>query len=105
MLVLTRKCEESVIIGNDIVVVVGKVSGGKVKLRVDAPRRVTVLRGELALPVDREDRQANARRSLMKIETISPIETMDAATGDGAAARRHEELAVTRTMFLKDGET
>jgi carbon storage regulator len=61
MLVLTRKRDESVMIGNDILVVVGKVSGGRVKLRVTAPRQVTVVRGELAA---RQQQEVDASKSV-----------------------------------------
>ena len=47
MLVLTRRTEESVVIGGNIVITVLGVEGEKVKLGIDAPREVTILRSEL----------------------------------------------------------
>jgi carbon storage regulator len=47
MLVLTRKLLEKLYIGDDICVTVVRVEGGQVRLGVDAPRSVPVLRGEL----------------------------------------------------------
>ncbi len=47
MLVLTRKRCESIRIGNDIVVKVIKTAKGCVKLGIEAPAHVRVLRGEL----------------------------------------------------------
>lgn len=47
MLVLTRKEEETIRIGDDIVVKVVKTHGGRVRLAIDAPLEVPILRGEL----------------------------------------------------------
>lgn len=46
-LVLTRRPEESIIIGDDIVVTVLGVSGNQVRIGVDAPRNVSVHREEI----------------------------------------------------------
>ena len=48
MLVLTRKRDELIRIGSNIVIRVIKTSGGSVKLGIEAPASVRVLRGELA---------------------------------------------------------
>ena len=47
MLVLTRKENETIRIGNDIEITLIRVRGGGVRVGVDAPRDVKVLRGEL----------------------------------------------------------
>jgi len=47
MLVLTRKRTESIKIGDDIVVKVIHTGKGTVKLGIEAPNHVRVLRGEL----------------------------------------------------------
>ncbi|MEQ8211881.1 MAG: carbon storage regulator [Lacipirellulaceae bacterium] len=47
MLVLTRKEDESIRIGDDIVVKVVKTHGGRVRLAIEAPLEVPILRGEL----------------------------------------------------------
>ncbi len=48
MLVLTRKKTESIKIGNDIVITVIQTGKGTVRLGIEAPAHVRVLRGELA---------------------------------------------------------
>jgi carbon storage regulator len=50
MLVLTRKVEESIMIAENVVVTVLSVSGGKVRLGVQAPREVPVVRKEVSQP-------------------------------------------------------
>jgi len=47
MLVLTRKLMEKLYIGNDVCVTVVRLEGGQVRLGIDAPREVTVVRAEL----------------------------------------------------------
>lgn len=53
MLVLTRKKNEMIQIGNDIVVKVISTGRGKVKLGIEAPANVRVLRSELVNAVGR----------------------------------------------------
>ena len=47
MLVLTRKLMEKLYIGNDVCVTVVRLKGGQVRLGIDAPREVAVVRAEL----------------------------------------------------------
>jgi carbon storage regulator len=47
MLVLTRKLMEKLFIGDDICVTVVRVEGGQVRLGIDAPRDVSIVRAEL----------------------------------------------------------
>ena len=47
MLVLTRKAAETIRIGDDIVVKVIKTGSGTVKIGIEAPAHVRVMRGEL----------------------------------------------------------
>lgn len=55
MLVLSRKVGERLIIGDDVVLVVSKISGNRVTFAIDAPAEVRVVRGELApLPPEPE---------------------------------------------------
>lgn len=57
MLVLTRRIDESVVIGDGITVtILGIDRNGQVRLGIDAPRSVRILRGEL----QREVADANA---------------------------------------------
>lgn len=47
MLVLTRKLQETIKIGDDVTIYVLRVKGNTVRLGIDAPRQVRVIRGEL----------------------------------------------------------
>ena len=47
MLILTRKLGETIAIGDDIEVVIAEINGAQVRIGVDAPRHIAVLRQEL----------------------------------------------------------
>jgi carbon storage regulator len=64
MLHLDRREEESIIIGDDIEVVVLSIEGTKVKLGIRAPRSKEVLRGELCEKFRRWRRDDGADRSV-----------------------------------------
>jgi len=51
VLVLTRKLEESVVIDERIVVTVLEVHGDRVKLGIEAPRDIGIVRSELLLQI------------------------------------------------------
>lgn len=53
MLVLSRKREESIRIGGDVVVAVLEIHGRRVRLGVEAPAQLRVLRSELTTAVAR----------------------------------------------------
>ena len=58
MLVLSRQRDESIIIGDDIVVTIVDVRGDKVKLGIDAPQDVSVHRREVYEAIRRENQHA-----------------------------------------------
>lgn len=47
MLVLTRRIGESILIGDNIVITVNEIKGGRTILGINAPKDVKVFRGEL----------------------------------------------------------
>ena len=46
MLVLSRKSTERIHVGDDVVVAVVEIRGNKVRVGIDAPREIHVVRGE-----------------------------------------------------------
>lgn len=57
MLVLTRKPDQSIMIGDDIKISVLSVVGEKVRIGIHAPAEVPVFRTEIYLEIDRPDGQ------------------------------------------------
>ena len=47
MLILTRKSGQNIVIGDDIKIKILEVKGGHVRLGVEAPRHISVHRGEI----------------------------------------------------------
>jgi carbon storage regulator len=58
MLVLGRKVDESVMIGDDIVVTVLAIEGDRLKIGIEAPPHVRILRQELYETVKQENLRA-----------------------------------------------
>lgn len=61
MLILTRKVEQAIVINRDVLVRVLSIDGERVKLGIDAPRSISVLREELLEEVAGENREAASR--------------------------------------------
>jgi carbon storage regulator len=55
MLVLTRKSNESIMIGDEIELTILSVSGDKVRVGIQAPRDIPVFRKEVWLEIQQED--------------------------------------------------
>jgi carbon storage regulator len=53
MLVLTRRANQSIVIGQDVIVTVLEIRGDQVRLGITAPRSVTVHREEVWLQLER----------------------------------------------------
>jgi len=72
MLVLTRKAEEKIKIGDNIVVSILSVEGGVVKIGIDAPREVKILRMEVLEQIKNENINA-AAKDLNAIEQAAEL--------------------------------
>ena len=58
MLIITRKKGESLMIGDDIEIVISKIDDGSVKIGIKAPKDVQILRKELYEEVEKENKAA-----------------------------------------------
>ncbi len=59
MLVLSRHRDESIMIGDDVVVTIVDIRGDKVRLGIDAPTSIPVHRQEVYEAIQRENQQAS----------------------------------------------
>lgn len=62
MLILTRRPNETLMIGNEITVTVLGVKGNQVRIGVNAPKNVPVHREEIFERINLEKREGHARR-------------------------------------------
>jgi carbon storage regulator len=58
MLVLSRQRDESIVIGDNVVVTVVDIRGDKVRLGIEAPAEIPVHRQEVYEAIRRENREA-----------------------------------------------
>ncbi|HBI72331.1 MAG TPA: carbon storage regulator, partial [Lachnospiraceae bacterium] len=58
MLALSRKINESIMIGNDIEITILEVKGDQVKLGINAPKSVPVYRKEIYLQIQEANKEA-----------------------------------------------
>ena len=74
MLVLSRHRDESIIIGDDIVITVVDIRGDKVRLGIAAPIEISVHRQEVYEAIQRENRQASRLdpQDARQLEHINP---------------------------------
>ncbi len=67
MLVISRKTSESIMIGDNIEIIISEISSDKVKIAINAPKEIPVLRKELV-----ELREQNQQAS-----TVSQKQAID----------------------------
>jgi len=67
MLILSRRVNEKIVIGDDVVISVVEVRGDQVKLGIEAPRNVKVFRQEVFDAIQEENRRAAASPSQLPL--------------------------------------
>lgn len=72
MLVLARRVNESIIIGDNIKVTIVEVNKGKIKLGIEAPNNISVHREE----VYREIQQENLAAQGVPIDQLKALKTL-----------------------------
>ena len=72
MLVLTRKLNESIMIGDEVEITVVDIKGDAIKLGIDAPKDIKVHRKEIFLAIQQENIDA-AKASIERIGDIGGI--------------------------------
>lgn len=71
MLALTRKINESIMIGNDIEISVLEVKGDQVKIGINAPKSVPVYRKEIYIQIQQANKEsADSTASLEELKKL-----------------------------------
>lgn len=73
MLVLARKNDEAILIGDNIYVKVISVEKGVVKIGIEAPNDVTIIREELARDVADMNKEASKHTATQDIGNLSKL--------------------------------
>ena len=73
MLVLARKLDESIVIGDDIVLKVISIEKGVVKIGIDAPSSVSIVRSELLEDVKDSNIAASKEVDAENLNMLSKI--------------------------------
>jgi carbon storage regulator len=73
MLVLTRKSNQSIMIGDDVEVSVLSVMGEKVRIGIQAPQEIPVFRKEIYLEIHRDDAAAEADGTPLESSTSADV--------------------------------
>jgi carbon storage regulator len=79
MLVLTRRTDESLTIGDSITITVLAIEGDKVKLGIKAPRDITILRSEIYQAVMDQNRIAERLATGPEPESLKALRELLAA--------------------------
>jgi carbon storage regulator len=66
MLVLSRQRDESIFIGDNIVITIVDIRGDKVRLGIEAPTEIPVHRQEVYEAIQRENAKADAEGRVMR---------------------------------------
>lgn len=72
MLALTRKKDESIIIGDQIEITILDIQGDKVKLGIQAPKNIAIYRKEIFLEI-KEENKAAVQSSINQIKELGKI--------------------------------
>ena len=72
MLALTRKRNESIMIGDNIEIKILEIVGDKVRLGIEAPREIAIHRKEIYLQIQEENQEAsqNTIATLKKLKDL-----------------------------------
>ncbi len=73
MLILSRKLEDEIYLGSDISIKVVEINKGIVKLGIDAPKEVSILRGELKKELEKVNHNANHQTSQNEIKDLRKL--------------------------------
>lgn len=71
MLILSRKAGESILIGDDIEIIILETDTNQIKLGINAPKTVKVLRKEILQRVNQENIAAS--KPLLDLESLKTI--------------------------------
>ncbi|MGI6707487.1 MAG: carbon storage regulator CsrA [Clostridia bacterium] len=73
MLVFTRKAGQSFLIGEDIEIRIIEIQGEKIRIGVEAPQHISILRKELVEEVQKANQEAVAQSGTVTLEKLGDM--------------------------------
>ena len=73
MLVISRKINEKIKIGDNIEIIIVSIDKNQVKIGIEAPKNVTILRSELIDQITNENKKAAQKIDIDTLKNISDI--------------------------------
>ena len=73
MLILARKLEEEIYLGNDISIKVVEINKGMIKLGIEAPKDMQILRGELKVELEKTNIEASHNTNTKEIKDLRKL--------------------------------
>ena len=94
MLVLTRKIGESITIGNDINLSILTINGKSVQVGITAPKHIRILRQEIYLKIQEENRKAANISSSMDIKALAQM--------FNKSSQNNKNSVISKAVLTKD---
>ena len=73
MLIISRKIDEKIKIGDDIEIVIVDINKGQVKIGINAPKNIPIFREELIENIKNENKKANKEIEIEKINALTKV--------------------------------
>jgi carbon storage regulator len=87
MLVLSRKNEQKIMIGKDIVITVLKVQGDQVSIGIEAPKSMSIYREEIFREIEKENSCGAVARDSVDVKSLA--KSLNLRKKENEKQRRH----------------